>query len=191
MKKSLLIAVILMFVSCKSLIRSAYGITEPKSENKESLTSYLNSKKISTDNILLANSETNYVEYLKDFGSIPEALLFDSNGDPLSYKNESQDCNAGLFSTIPELNSNTKLKQIEGKKLSEFVENLIDFNGNKITNLPEADFYMFISWAKFTGKLNKDHVKVWEELAEQNKSVKIKVFKVNMDFKDGWEIEFK
>lgn len=186
MKKTFLLIAIVLLISCKSIMKMSYGITEPKNENQKSLTNYLVSKKMNIDNILFVDTETSYIEYIKDFGSVPEAKIFDTNGYPISYKKENQDCNAGLFSTIPELNLNSKLKPVEGKNLNEFLENLIDFNGNKVIELPKADFYLFISWAKFTGKLNKDHVKEWEELAAKNKSVKIKVYKVNLDLKEGW-----
>jgi hypothetical protein len=50
-----------------------------------------------------------------------------------------------------------------------------------------ADFYLLIYWNVWTGKLNKDHVKIWEDLARENKNCKIKVIKVNLDIQEYWE----
>jgi hypothetical protein len=35
--------------------------------------------------------------------------------------------------------------------------------------------------------LNRDHVKIWEDLASANKNCRVKVIKVNLDIQDHWE----
>jgi hypothetical protein len=64
---------------------------------------------------------------------------------------------------------------------------LKDLNGKNVEiDLSDANYHVFIYWAKFAGKLNKDHVKVWENQALENTKTKIKVYKVNMDFQEHW-----
>ena len=60
-------------------------------------------------------------------------------------------------------------------------------NGNSLKSPETADFYVLIYWAVWTGKLNKDHVKIWEDAAKNNKNAKVKVIKVNMDFQEHWD----
>ena len=50
-----------------------------------------------------------------------------------------------------------------------------------IEKAKETDFYLFIFWTRYSGRLNKDHVKIWEEQANNNKNSKIKVIKVSFD----------
>lgn len=187
MKRNLFFLSLLILTSCTSIAKKIYGIKNPKIETKEAVIKYANSINMNSQNIVFLKDKNKYNLILAEFQkSIPEAVLFDANGNRITYKKSSQDCNAGLFATIPELTSNSKLEIQKGVNLNEFTENLIDFNNNKIENLPKADFYLFVDWAKFMGKLNKDHVKVWEELAQKNKNVKIAFYKVNMDFLDTW-----
>ncbi|SIS60808.1 hypothetical protein SAMN05421789_103195 [Kaistella chaponensis] len=192
MKRTLFFASLLILTSCISIAKTIYGIKDPKIETKESIQKYANSIDMNSQNILLVKDKNAYKPMLQEFQrSIPEAVLFDSNGNRVTYKSNSQDCNAGLFATIPKLTPNTKLEQQSGKNLNDFTENLVNLNNNKVENLPKADFYLFLNWAKFMGKLNKDHVRIWEELAKNNKDVNIAVYKVNMDFLDTWDLKDK
>lgn len=50
----------------------------------------------------------------------------------------------------------------------------------------EADLYVFIYWTRWIGKLNKDHVKIWEQQALNNSKTNIQVFKINMNFQEYW-----
>jgi hypothetical protein len=63
----------------------------------------------------------------------------------------------------------------------------LDLNGNPLGRLESADFYVLIYWSVWTGKLNKVHVKVWEDAARNNQKSNIKVLKVNLDFQDHWD----
>ncbi|WP_312422068.1 hypothetical protein [Epilithonimonas sp.] len=157
MKKKLfyLYLLSLLLSSCTPILKTIYGVKNPKIESQESLQKYMNSIDMNSENILLVKNKDVYKTVLKEFQkSIPEAVLFDASGNRITYKNETKDCNAGLFSTIPNLRLNDSLKKEEGSNLKEFSENLIDFKKNKIEDFPEADFYLFIDWAKFMGKLN-------------------------------------
>ena len=63
-----------------------------------------------------------------------------------------------------------------------------DLKGNPLvkSNLKPADFYVLLYWTVWTGKLNKDHVKIWEQLARNNTNAKIEIVKVNLDFQEYW-----
>ena len=189
MKMKYLLVLLIFSYSCNPIMKTIYGIKDPQVETKESLNKYMNSISMGSENNLVVNKKGKYNIVLDDFKKIiPESVLFDSTGKRLTYKKEEQDCNAGLFATIPELTINSSLKEEKGSNLEEFKSNLIYLDNEKsVGNLPKADFYLFISWARFVGKLNKDHVKVWEKLAKDNPNAKIIVFKVNMDMQKRWE----
>lgn len=180
-----------LITSCSSIIGKMYGLKDPRVENFETLSNYLEGIQINNSNILIPKDVELINKVLGEFGqSIPQAVLFNSEGNRITYKETDQDCNAGLFVTIPNLNQNSKLKMEEGKNLEEFVEDLVYLQTQEsITNFPNADFYLFINWAKYVGKLNEDHVKEWIELANSNEKVKIQVYKVNLDFQEIWGLE--
>ena len=73
---------------------------------------------MSSENSLVVNKKGKYNIVLDDFKkNIPESVLFDSTGKRLTYKKEEQDCNAGLFATIPELTINSSLKEEKGRRI--------------------------------------------------------------------------
>ena len=183
MKKTLIVIFIaIAFTSCKSVLKMTYGIKKPKQENKESLMEYLSSKKLNSQNVLLIKSKKNYNSIFERFGGMPEAILFDSEGYELSFKEKGENCNALLSSMISNLNTKTNFKKSDKEDLLEFIELFTDLEDKEVQKITKSDFYPFINWAKFTGKLNKI-VKDWEQLAEDNNYVIIKVYKVNKEYK--------
>ncbi len=157
------------FQSCNTIAKKVYGIKNPEIETVESIEKYLSSIDVSSENNVYCKDILSYKTVLDIFGKkLPEAILFNSEGKMLTYKKNNQDCNAGLFETIPSLSKNSNLQILEGNDIQAFTTYLVDRNSLKFRNLPKADYFLFINWAKYMGKLNKDHVKVWEELANKN-----------------------
>ena len=118
--------------------------------------------------------------------SIPDADIFDMAGNYIEYRQTDTSCNAGLFQFIPDLNRNSKYNQSGKTSLNSIFTKLRNLKGEKLEKITPADFYILIYWTVYTGKLNKDHVKIWEELATKNTNAKIKVLKVNLDIQENW-----
>lgn len=178
------------FQSCQTIAKRMYGIKNPKVENVASVEKYLTSIDLPVENNLFCKDMVAYQSVLHAFGrSLPEAILFNAAGKMVTYKKEKQDCNAGLFETIPGLTTNTNLQPVESSSIQKFITDLVDRNNASIKEVPKADYILFINWAKYMGKLNKDHVKVWEELANKNQNAKIKVYKINMDIMESWNVK--
>lgn len=175
--------------SCTSIMKVAYGIKKPKIETEESLLKKSQKFGFRTDNLATVN-ETDYLHILQKCG-IPDAHIFDKQGRYIEYRATEESCNAGLFNYIPKLGIDTTHKYTDVTTLQAEIQRLRDLKGNALPPLPEADYYVFIYWAAFTGKLNKDHVKAWEDLAASNKKTKIAVVKVNLDIQDYWNPAFK
>ena len=190
LKKTIFYVVIvsvLFFTSCKFVLKKYYGIRNPKVETEESLRKYLKRKGINSNNVYTV-SYKDYKDIMKQIGGIPEILIFDKNGRNIIYKEEGQ-CNAYAFNFIEELSKDIEFKYNDSLRLDDYFSKLKDFEGNPVTIKKDesADFYLFIFWTRYSGRLNKDHVKVWEEQAINNKKSKIKVIKVNLDMQKWWE----
>jgi len=193
MKYATIVLISILFVifqSCTTIAKKVYGIKNPKIETVESVEKYLSSINVSSENNIFCKDILSYKTVLDLFGkSLPEEILFNSDGKMLNYKKNNQDCNAGLFETIPGLSKSSNLQILEGNDIQTFTTYLVDRNSLKFSNLPKADFFLFINWAKYMGKLNKDHVKVWEELANKNLNTKIIVYKINLDIMESWNVK--
>jgi hypothetical protein len=193
MRSISLLLLIFSLQGCSSIAKKMYGIKNPEIETKESIISYANSIHLDTSAVVTVDTSLYGAIFKRIGSSVPEAEIFSANGDNLSYKMESQDCNAGLFAFIPGLKRDTVYSKKDDFKLEEQLKKIRDLNGNSfnLSNPDKADYYLFIYWVKWAGKLNKDHVNEWEDLAHANKNVKIKVYEVNLDLQSWWPEHFR
>jgi hypothetical protein len=190
MKKSFLfgisiIGTILLLGSCQAILKKMYDIKNPDIENESSILKFAKKYNLDTTNIVAFNA-ADYPEFVSG-KSIPDADIFDKGGNYIEYRQTDTSCNAGLFQFIPELKSNTAFKRTNKKSLNTIYPKLRDLKGNPLKEIEAADFFVLIYWTVYTGKLNKDHVGIWEDLANKNPNAKIKVLKVNMDIQENWD----
>ncbi len=193
-KKIVIFITVLIFCyvaysSALPLLKWAYGIREPRIEQAASL--LVTAKKYGlTSKCLVTVTPCAYRGLFdKFYHSIPEALIFDRNGRRIEYKKPGSDCNAGLFGFIPKLNRAHKSNAAGPAVLASTLCQLRDVQGHLLpaTYLDStADFYLMISWTAFTGKLNDNHVRAWQNLAMQNRQARIQVIEVNFDIQQWW-----
>lgn len=183
------IFMLLLNSSCQSILMKMYGVKDPEIENENSIKKSALKYQLDTTNIVSINS--NDFLYELNGRSIPDAAIYDSKGNYIEYRASDTSCNAGLFEFIPNLSTNNSYNKPDSAKLEVELKKILDLKGNLIKNQDailkgNADFYVLIYWTVWTGKLNKDHVKIWEDAAKNNKNAKIKVIKVNLDFQEHW-----
>lgn len=185
MKKIILLFSLLLLASCQPIMKAIYGIKKPDIENQESITKKALKFGLDTTNIVSVTSKD--FPYVLKSTSIPNAAIYDSNGKYIEYRQTDTSCNAGLFDFIPKLSLSGIYNKPDSSSLAEEWTKFRDLKGKEMTLPNNADFYLLIYWNVWTGKLNKDHVKIWEDLARENKNCKIKVIKVNLDIQEYWE----
>jgi hypothetical protein len=183
--KLLLLFPLLILASCQPILMKLYGIKDPEIENEKSITQNAHKYDLDTSNIVTVNSKD--FLYVFNGQSIPDGAIYDRNGKYIEYRQPDSSCNAGLFQFIPALNLSDKYNQPDSSDLKTELDKFRDLKGNIVGQLDPADFYLLIYWTVWTGKLNKDHVKIWEDLARENKNCKIKVTKVNLDIQEYWD----
>lgn len=194
-KTKLLLTIItislLTFTGCKmTVLKVFYGLKNPKTENEKSILKCAKKKELSQDNIYCFNQEDwiwaiNNLSYAK---SIPDIMVFDKNGNLLKYREESQ-CNAQAFSFLLSLTKESQFEYDSLLVMKDLTTKLKDLKGNNvsITENETTDYYVFLFWAVWIGRLNKDHVKEWENDASNNTNCNIEVIKINMDMQEWWE----
>jgi len=185
MKNVFLILSILTLASCQPIMKAIYGIKKPDIENQESITK--KALKFGLDTTYIVSVTSKDFPYVLKSTSIPNAAIYDSNGKYIEYRQTDTSCNAGLFDFIPKLNLSGTYNKPDSSSLAEEWTKFRDLKGNTMSLPKNTDFYLLIYWNVWTGKLNKDHVKIWEDLARENKNCKIKVIKVNLDIQEYWE----
>lgn len=184
--------VLLLTNSCTQKLYMMYaGMHEPRVETTESLRKYMRKVKMTSDNVFTTqNIESFQNQLFFAGGSVPEALIFNKNLDNIIYR-DTNECNAHAFSAILELDKNKTYQINDLVKFNDINAGLCDLEGNptKITVNDNSDFLVVIYWAKFTGRLNKDHVNIWEKDAINNTNSNIQVVKINLDQLSFWENE--
>lgn len=186
MKNKQLIAFFLLnLVSCHPIMLKLYGIKDPAIESEKTITKKAIKYDFDTSNIVTVNSN-DFLYVLKEKG-IPDGAIYDRNGKYIEYRETDTSCNAGLYEFIPKLNLTEKYNQPNHPDLKTELNKFRNLKGNVLNEPDPADFYILIYWTIWTGRLNKDHVKIWEDLARDNKNCKIKVIKVNLDIQEYWE----
>lgn len=178
----LLLVIITTLSSCTKLMMIAYDIHQPEPKSKLEVLNYFNKKKMATENILFIRSENDWLK-LGNYGI--ELICFDKNNNFYWYKDTSQ-CNAPAFSycenicdtPIPKNRINPNFK------LDSLLSMTEDYSGNSPT-ISDADYTVVIGCGRFCGKLNIDHVKVWEEALKKS-NCKIKIYKLCLDPLKQW-----
>jgi len=175
----------IFLLSCNTVLKTIYGIKKPDIENKTTIHKKAHKLGLDTSNIVTVNGK-DFLYVLQEKG-IPDADIFDKNGRYIEYRLNDSSCNAGLFDFIPSLNLTQSYHQPDSADLPTQLKKFRDIYGNALPPIDQADFYVLIYWTAWSGRLNKDHVKIWEKQANDNKNCKIKVLKVNLDFQEYWD----
>lgn len=186
--KLIVILVVIFFSSCQPVVKLLIGIRQPKLEDKESLSHYLNKKNMAIDNILVYDDSSFFKHKVNDIADLPEIRVFNKQGILIYYKDTASTCTGPAeeftksICSAKDLNSNSSWNiTTELKKLVTLDNNPVVLSGDDST-----DFYVFIYWARYIGRLNKIKVREWERNLSQVNGCKVWVAKVNMDSQKKW-----
>ncbi len=182
--------VLLSLTSCAVVMKKLYGIKKPKLETHASLVKNARKFGFDTTNMVTIGSK-DWTEVFNGANGIPNAEIFDSKGEYIEYRQADTSCTAGLFEFIPSLAPTVQYNKTGKTTLQTQLEKYRNLEGELVSSnyLQAADFYLVIYWASYVGRLNKDHVKIWEDMARANPKAKIQVIKVNLDCQANWNDE--
>ncbi len=182
------LALSIFFSSCTPVLKLYYGCHEPKAEDSISLTKYYNKKGIDIHNMLVLSDSVKYYERIKEVTGFPEIRVFNKEGHLIYYKDTAKACSAPAYDFTKTICSASGLKSNVSKNLKSETNGLLELNNSPL-NLTDTlyDYYVFIYSARFAGRLNKDHVKVWQHNLENAKGCKVKYYLVDMDWQKSWD----
>ena len=157
-------------------------------------------KGMDTSNLIFLKDSSSFLSYyskkeedLKYFNiGLPELYVFDSNSTFLKYKPDTA-CNApGFAFTENVCDKITKLQRTD-LKFQNFAKYFNFENGKEVKDLDIKgyDAVIVISWAKYMGKLNKDHVKVWEDNLKKQNPCKLLILKACLDPIKGMNLDLE
>ena len=186
------IMLILVLMSCTSIIKLCSGIKNPKPETKESISGFLDEIGYASNDFYIIKDSNAFMRMMRGISGVPEAEFFDCNGNFIPYKQSEKSCNAGIDSFIDQLMQN-KIYSTNFNNINSRLVNILDANTMQsvtFQHLPKSDYYTILYFAKYTGKkLNKEHINVWiEEINNRNEEGNLKMcyLLVSLDFMDFW-----
>ncbi len=168
------------------------GVRNPKVENEASIKEYALKTGIDTSDIAGVINVDSAIKLNLRRG-LPEGIVFKASGEYIEYKETDSSCNAGLFTFIKALKKEGEYAHTDKHNLQDELMMMTDLKGQPLPefNTSDYDFIVFIYWAKWEGKLNKDHVQEWQQLAADNKNARIKTFLVNLDMLEYYDKEVR
>lgn len=185
-----LLIVQLSLFSCKSALLMVKGVKDPKLETYATTKKYLSKNEMDTSRVVYFKDVHSFaIASKKKYLQIPDAFFFDREGNFVDYRKSATDCNAKVGGFIEDLNGFNTAKKDPTKSLAELKSFLTGPNKNLLSEKP-AEITAFITWARWTGSLNKEKAFDWVKLLEQakQKGINVNYYLLNCDFQENWNL---
>ncbi len=159
-------------------------------ESPETLVDYLQKKKVPIENVLIIKDLNGFTEINKGVFSVPNAIFFNAKGEYVEYKKSAEDCNANVFGFIDDIAGINDQPSDPAHKMDMWLENTKNLQLKMVNVEDNKDAYVFITWAKYIGKLNKDKAFAWINLLEEanQKGLNVQYFLLNFDLQQSWNL---
>lgn len=178
--------------SCTTAYKIAMGVKNPDFETQENLSRFFERHSLGDSTFFVFESLESYADFSTSGPlSVPGVLIFDKNGNFVPHEEENSCSTPGLFVSL--IHDVSQLEVIDSINADMLLDKLVLADKQEklsFDDLPPADLYLFLTWAKFTGKINKSQFKNWREgfqIGRENGLV-IHEFLVNLDMQDSWSV---
>lgn len=186
--------VLLFFLSagCKSIIKKAYGVKDPKFETIQTTSNYLEKYSVENGKLWITRDFNSYASLLNSKEpsmSFPDAYFFNAQGKFLDYRKSPEECNANVEGFINELSEIIHTKLTGALSIDYFLEQVYDKNLQAAKLDSKVDGYVVITWSIFMGeKLNKEKAFDWVSLIKKlnDEGLVIEYFLLNLDPQKSW-----
>lgn len=156
-----------------------------KIENQNSITKYLDEKKVeyTLDDIAILRD----IKVFGDYGKterlvVPEAYFFNKDGFLLKNNNKGVGCGASIKNLSKILKSKYDVNETISTRLKDY-----KILGNNDVLTEQYDIYILINWAIFLDSNNETSFN-WYKSLKSNKDLKIKVILINLDVQESWNL---
>ena len=175
----------IIFSIASSLAFSQNVKIDFKIENQNSITKYLDDKKVeyTLDDIAILRD----IKVFGDYGKterlvVPEAYFFNKDGFLLKNNNKGVGCGASIKNLSKILKSKYDVNETISTRLKDY-----KILGNNDVLTEQYDIYILINWAIFLDSNNETSFN-WYKSLKSNKDLKIKVILINLDVQESWNL---
>lgn len=178
------------WVACQPAAFLLYGIKKPRQVSTEKIEK--KAKKLGLDTFGLYSVRVqHYPNLLNEVKSLPNIRIYDKAGNLYNYRQNPKGCN-WAFNFIKNLGSDSTYACINDSSFYKLPFQLEGLHGQPFDTkaLPDADYYVFIFWGTFLGKLNQRDVIPCVEQAKNNSHAKIQIIPVSIDLRRHWGADY-
>ncbi|MBP6334933.1 MAG: hypothetical protein KA444_05620 [Bacteroidia bacterium] len=186
LKNLVLLAWTISGMSCTPTLKLYYGVHDPRHETPASVSKYAQQRNLDGAIILIPKDTASYLAIVRSMKANPDLYLFSSTGVNMKYSVRS-DCNEPVFE-FAETICTGKYNAIDTAATLSMILNYLkpltpdDSLRYAESQRRDVDYTTLITWAKYIGYLNKDHVRPWLESLSNQKECKVNCYLLNMDF---------
>lgn len=184
-----LLTIVILFTSCSPILKTVYGIKNPKFTNIETTQKYLAQKSIQGKDVYFKSTKDIAI-VMKNDVKIPNAVFFNNKGQQVEFRTTTKECVNDITVFLNNIEQIDEMPLKQGLSLNQLVQHIADRNGKPIKIDSTADAIVFINWATYMGKLNKtvfEWTDIIQKMPETDTKVKVDYYLLNFDLLDHWE----
>ncbi len=178
--------------SCRPVVYAIYGIKKPhpvstayivKKANKLNLEAYT----------LYGIRPEKYPAVINRISTLPNVVIYDKHRQALNWKKSEDACKAGVADFIAQLRGDSNANFTSDTTFREAENELVGLHDGKplsLQDFPKADYYVFVYWATFLGRLNREYLTDWLAATQRNRQASFHFVFVTGDLRKEWGEEY-
>ncbi len=185
---TLLLLLMLPLCSCQPTIKLLYGIHQPRERNEKELIRYAEKKSLESGNLFYVKDTASFSTITKDLPSLTDVEIYNRQGHFIHFR-ERGGCPAPTDRYLKTICNSQTNDADSAKTIQDRMKQIVAFQNNMSYTgyTPDAyDYTILIYWASYLGTLNKKGPRFWEDLLKEQKTCRIKVFKISLDQMECW-----
>lgn len=178
--------------SCKPVLYTVYGIKKPDPVSTAYIVKKANRLNLETYTLYGIRPEK-YPLVINRISTLPNVVIYDKHHRALNWKKTEDACKAGVADFIAQLNGDSNANFTSDTTFREAEKELVELHTGTplaLQELPEADYYVFVYWATFLGRLNREYLTDWLAATRQNSQASFHFVFVTGDLRKEWGEEY-
>lgn len=185
----LFLVTVTLMTSCSPILKTIYGIKNPKFTDTETAQKYLDKKGIKGNDVYF-KSVTDLVKATNNDFKIPAAVFFNRNGEQIEFRTSVEECVNDITVFLNNIEQIDEMPVKSGLSLNQLVQHISDGNENPIVIDKGADAIVFINWSTYMGRLNKsvfEWTNIIQKIPNTNSELKVDYYLLSFDLLEKWE----